>query len=471
MIQMFHQILLSSLTTLALSLSSTMSHAAHPLDLFRGESHPTEEEFREEMRAADVIIRGQVKKICRVEKSGYHPEVVAKIDVLRTYKGKLPDMNPCIRMEIIGNSRMIMGVPDTYVLTPHLPDIDDEVILPIFLVQPRVHIPPVGQRLHYMVPEFYHVAADGRVSSNVPFPPDLARQSSLVQIEAIILEEIKRSLPNQQYKPGKVLFFEDFEDGSLAGWTFLQGVQDPRPDGTETWIAPNYVFRWDSRAVHKAKLNPKTGLYYFKHRDRETLSEFGIVNGRLRLRTSRVLQHITAVIGDPEWTNYQIDVDLFTFSDPSNPTERRGNYLKFGPYGRVHVPNFPETKGEHSFVSVEVDTFGNYDLSERSFGNSAIQIRCKYPEHPVVSRDHSRVLRKTKILDFDAWSFKDGKKLHLTAKFYNSQVEGWIDGEKVLEGTIPVDHPGAAKGRIALWTFETWSEFDNLKVTQLVLAK
>ena len=29
-----------------------MSHAAHPLDLFRGESHPTEEEFREEMRAA-----------------------------------------------------------------------------------------------------------------------------------------------------------------------------------------------------------------------------------------------------------------------------------------------------------------------------------------------------------------------------------------------------------------------------------
>jgi hypothetical protein len=32
-----------------------------------------------------------------------------------------------------------MGVTDTYVLTPHLPGIDDEVILPIFLVQPRVH--------------------------------------------------------------------------------------------------------------------------------------------------------------------------------------------------------------------------------------------------------------------------------------------------------------------------------------------
>ena len=221
------------------------------------------------------------------------------------------------------------------------------------------------------------------------------------------------------------------------------------------------MFRWDSHAVHRAECNPETGLYRFKHRDRKTLSEFGVVNGRLRLRTSRVLQHITAVIGDPEWTDYQIDVDLFTFSDPSNPIERRGNYLKFGPYGRVLIPNFPETKGEHSFVSVEVGTFGNYDLAERSFGNSVIQIRCKYPEHPVVSRDHGRVLRTTKILDFDAWRFEDGKKLHLTAKCYGRQV----DGGKVLEGEIPADHPGAAKGRIALWTFETWSEFDNLKVT------
>ena len=63
------------------------------------------------------------------------------------------------------------------------------------------------------------------------------------------------------------------------------------------------MFRWDSHAVHRAECNPETGLYRFKHRDRKTLSEFGVVNGRLRLRTSRVLQHITAVIGDPEWTD------------------------------------------------------------------------------------------------------------------------------------------------------------------------
>ena len=41
------------------------------------------------------------------------------------------------------------------------------------------------------------------------------------------------------------------------------------------------------------------------------------------------------------------------------------------------------------------------------------------------------------------------------------------EGE-ILEGEIPADHPGMGKGRIALWTFETFAEFDNLKVTQLV---
>lgn len=72
------------------------------------------------------------------------------------------------------------------------------------------------------------------------------------------------------------------------------------------------------------------------------------------------------------------------------------------------------------------------------------------------------------MVDFDAWKFEDGKKVHLTAKFLGRRVEGWIDGEKALDGEIPFDHPGAAKGRIALWTFETWSEYDNLKVTRLV---
>ena len=83
-------------------------------------------------------------------------------------------------------------------------------------------------------------------------------------------------------------------------------------------------------------------------------------------------------------------------------------------------------------------------------------------------RDHSRVLRKTKILDYDAWAIPQHKKIHLTARFFGPYVEGWIDGKKVLESEIPADHPGVGNGRIALWTFETWVEFDNVKVTRLV---
>ena len=58
------------------------------------------------------------------------------------------------------------------------------------------------------------------------------------------------------------------------------------------------------------------------------------------------------------------------------------------------------------------------------------------------------------------------KKIHLTARYMGRHVEGWIDGKKILEGRIPADHPGAARGRIALWAFETWAEFDNVRVTR-----
>ena len=57
---------------------------------------------------------------------------------------------------------------------------------------------------------------------------------------------------------------------------------------------------------------------------------------------------------------------------------------------------------------------------------------------------------------------------HLMAKYFGNQVEGWIDGKRVLAAEIAADHPGIKNGRIALWTFETWVEFDNVKVTRLV---
>ena len=210
----------------------------------------------------------------------------------------------------------------------------------------------------------------------------------------------------------------------------------------------------------------KTGLYR-AHRN-STEIEIGVVDGRLRMRSSNIWAHLTAVTGDPQWTDYQIDVDMINRVD-KEMGHARANYLKFGPYGRVHVPNFPETTGEHSFVGVEFDTFGNYDVSEETFGNSAFQIRCKYPESPMVWRDHSRVLRKTKILDYHAWPITQHKNIHLTAKYFGDRVEGWVD-KKIVAETIPADHPGVKNGRIALWTFETWVEFDNVKVTRLMPA-
>ncbi len=144
------------------------------------------------------------------------------------------------------------------------------------------------------------------------------------------------------------------------------------------------------------------------------------------------------------------------------------DYLKFGPYGRLSVPNLPETHGEHSFVGVEFGTFGNYDVSELTFGNSACQIRCKYPEAPLVWRDHSVLLRTTRILDYHAWPIPQEEVIHVTAKYFGRRVEGWINGKKILESEIPADHPGASKGRFGLWAFESWVEFDNVKVTRLV---
>ena len=178
--------------------------------------------------------------------------------------------------------------------------------------------------------------------------------------------------------------------------------------------------------------------------------------------------------GDPEWTDYQIEADVYNFNDPA--FENRGgigqvNYLKFGPYGRLNVPNLPETRGEHSFVGVKFGTFGNYDVSEMTFGNNAFQIRCKYPESPLVWRDHSVLLRQTRILDYQAWPIPQGKRIHLKAVYFGRRVEGWIDGKKITESEIPEDHPGARRGRFGLWAFETWCEFDNVKVTRLIPAR
>ena len=127
------------------------------------------------------------------------------------------------------------------------------------------------------------------------------------------------------------------------------------------------MLRYDeTRAVWSVPLDRQTGLYRVQHRDRETLTEFGVVNGRLRLRTSRALQHITAVIGDPEWTDYRIDVDLYTYADPTYPPELRGKLsqagrfrggrgLDYNPRGWAVCPRRFRMKGERRLQRSECD--------------------------------------------------------------------------------------------------------------------
>ena len=111
---------------------------------------------------------------------------------------------------------------------------------------------------------------------------------------------------------------------------------------------------------------------------------------------------------------------------------------------------------------------GDYANEGYTASDHALQIRVKYPEPPILNRDHSHWLRTTKILDYDAWRVPHQQTFHLTARYFGNHVELWIEGQKILSGIIPADHPGVRQGRIGLWTFETWCDFDNIQVTQLV---
>ncbi len=461
---------LASLALLALTLSAVTVARAQQLSMLPSplDAHPTVVEFREEIARADIVARARITKIL-YRKTGVLADQNALVEVIKLYKGEFVEPEPCIRMEIYQSKEYKRG--------KRLADVGEEVILPIYTKEPHSGAPPPnGQKRHYLVPFYYVVEQNGQVTSAFGFPADMRKHTQVDRFERLITEAAKTApIVAPPHRLGNVLLVDDFDDGSLAGWTFLEGRRGFQEDPVNTqfdvlWAGPTTVFKnelkFDDEPPESPVVrDPETGLY--KAQTNHTHVEFGVADGRLRMRTSQVWIHLTAVIGDPEWTDYQIDVDVYNMVDREQP-HARANYLKFGPYGRVHVPNFPNTRGEHSFIAMEVGSFANYDLSEGTFGSELLQIRCKYPEDYRVWRDHSALLRDTKVLDFEPWPIPQKTKIHLTAKYIGNYVEGWIDGKKLIAGEVPPDHPGLKNGRIALWTFETWAEWDNLKVTKIV---
>lgn len=439
----------------------------HPKTLFG--VRPTVAQFKDEIARADLVVHARIVKRL-FHRDGNHADEDVIIEVLKVYKGTLVTPKPCVRIEIYWHRWWdANGVP-------RLPDVGDEVVLPIEAIPPRAGTPPPGeQNVHYMAPFFYSIEKDGTVGSIFRFPPEMAAHATTLEcFEKLIASALHAARPARRgYRLGEELLTDNFDDGSLAGWTFLEGgkIRKPHQTGAFTWrdavgylwVGPRTIK--DPSLQFNVTRDPATGL--FRGQRHATPVEFGIVQGRLRLRSRHYFHHITAVTGDPEWTDYQIDVDMWKFTEPPHPGGPR-DYKKFGPYGRVTVPNFPFTEGEHSLVAVEIGNYANYDVSERTWGDEALQIRCKYPEPIYLERDPSRVLRYTQILDYTGYPIPDATKMHLTARFMGPYVEAWVNGEKILDGEIPADHPGAERGRVALWTFETFAEFDNFKVTRLL---
>ena len=437
---------------------------------------PNLRSFREEIARADAVILGSIERI--VELSEIHAIQRAQIVVERVLKGRLSDANPVVQMIIPGLVRPIAPFK-------RLPRVKDQILMMVEEVTPLSEdiLPDCQNKLYFATDWFLVNPETNRIESLLGFPPDMQPYSTWEKMEPLIGKQGQLSAAVlQKYTTGQELFRDDFDDHSFAGWVFLQGEQDPLPGGFERWMSPRYVLLDGPGPDGKLRIgkpaqDPVTGLFFKKDdggdpydpnaEGRDTW--IGVRNGRLQLRTSSILQHLTVVSGDPEWSDYQIDVDLYNYrSRLKKSPEQWWNYLKCGIYGRVQVPNMPETRGEHSFVAVEI---GDYANEGNTVSDHAIQIRVKYPENPVVVRDHSRWLRYTKILDYDAWKVPQDTRIQIRARFVGNRVEGWINGKRMLTGIIPSDHPGVRSGRIGLWTFETWAEFDNVRVTKLLPEK
>lgn len=438
--------------------------------------HPTLEEFKEEVQRADLIVRGSVEEIVNETHWGDNDDTqMMKVKVDRIFKGRLR------RPEIVVTSR--------YWETENKRHAGDDVILLLKRLQPLAGDPrPFDQTCHFVALSYCrYCIKNGKVFSATGMAEDLAAFRNGGKFVTLIEETVaarenrgRKRRNRSEYDLGRVLFSDNFDDGSMSGWTLLKGARRHTPEdgaygfvpGREIWMAEGISWKNDyfDQAGTIGRLNRDRFGRLIGERN-STQIQIGVYGGRLRLRSNHLWQHATILAGNPNWTDYQVDVDMFDRLD-KEIYEPRGiaheDYKTFGVFGRVTVPNLPNTKGEHCEIGVEFGSYSNMDATTDNVNRDTIQIRLKTPDADG-GRDWATCIRKTKILDFQTYEVPKDRPIHVSAKFLGNRVEGWIDGKKYVEGTIPASNASQfERGRIGLWVFETFAEFDNIKVTELV---
>ncbi len=445
----------------------------------------TANDLMNEIRRNDLVVRGTV---VRARGERFTPHAFTQEVYLRVkdvYMGDYPhsemrlflNLPICLHREKAGRPALAANV-------------GDELIAPVKAIRISAvwgeYLPPDAPDHYYTAPSFYPIR-DGRVTgSPYPLSKALAKRSGLEDFERLLAEKVNeyRSARHDEYRLGRVLFFDDFDDHSLAGWTFLVGHRGNAAaiDSFygEKWVGPG--LRWK----HKYPRS-KRGTRGRLNRDKATGNyggvldgarlEIGVYNGRFRLRCNRLWHHVTVVAGDPNWQDYQVECDVYNYLDRALLLPEliaQPNYQEFGLYGRVHVPNLPETKGEHSLIAVEFGPYSNelalvpmWTRVRPGLWHNFCQIRAKLPD-PDGPRELSFWRKRTHILACAAYRIPPNKRIRLKARFMGNRVEGYIDGVKHLDGVLSPMPDVLRAGRMALWVFETWAEFDNVKVTELV---
>ncbi len=457
-------------------------------------------DLAEEIRLSDLVVRGRVEQVLneRFTCHAFTQHVLLRVDKL--YKGTYtePTMKLFLGLPVVETSdkghHVDVEARNRQAGRPRLAATDgDDIIVPVkraeIVIIPKSELKPGEPDSYYVAPSFYRIR-DGRiVGSPFSLSKELEAHGKLGAFERLVsklVDDERRTKP-PAYRLGKVLFFDDFDDNSVAGWTFLVGHRGAPEEIDsfygEKWVGPG--LRWThkypkAKRGHRGRLmrDPETGNYEGVL-DMAKI-QIGAYDGRLRLRCGRLWHHVTVVAGDPSWTDYQVECDVINLNDKllSTPiwpeTIAQESYLEFGLYGRVRVPNFPETQGEHSLIAFEFGPYSNEmtmvplwtQVSRRVWHNTC-QIRVKWPDAEG-GREASFWNKKTRLLDTKAYHVPQKKRLRLKARFMGNRLEAYIDDVKYLEGVLDPMPELFRSGRIALWTFETWAEFDNVKVTELV---